>query len=106
MVGLWGPPVEAEEGQTYLTMEKRLVAKNNRMRGVGGRYDKGEVERLEYERRSQPGVGLFLNYSRRICSRCNKHKSKKGGTAVCKPNWRCADCKRASAVNGGSPHAI
>jgi hypothetical protein len=58
-------------------------------KGYGVRYET-PAEVIEKERKSAPGPGLFLNYSRRWCYVCGQTKEskwKKRGNL-----FSCADC--------------
>lgn len=59
-------------------------------KGFETRYD-SPAEQIEAARRSAPGVGVLMRYTR-WCARCGKDKPAKGAKQMRPGVFRCADC--------------
>jgi hypothetical protein len=72
------------------------MAKGNRVKGVGGWYDKGQPGHLENERRKSQSIvdsgGQHRKLGTKQCTSCKVVKPIKGGKHGSQRKFICAEC--------------
>ncbi len=65
-----------------------------RVKGFGGRFDKGQGDYIENIRKGTIGLGLYLPFGKRFCETCQQAKPADKKTKAYK-GWKCDDCKNS-----------